>query len=129
MGPAAPSIPLITPVLALMLRPLGKPLAAQVYGGVPPVAVMVYENAEPSVVSGSWVAEAMLRVAVMAMLVGKARAPIMPLASVACTVSANVPAVVGVPLRNAVQLGLLLLHPFDGLIVSPGGSPLGADQL
>ena len=37
--PAGPAgVPLITPVVALIVNPEGKPVADQVYGAVPPVA-------------------------------------------------------------------------------------------
>jgi hypothetical protein len=37
--PAAVGVPLITPVLALIVSPAGRPVADHVYGVVPPVAV------------------------------------------------------------------------------------------
>src|SRR5437762_11725604 len=43
-GVAMVGIPEITPVLVLMLRPVGKPVADQVYGPVPPVAVIAVEG-------------------------------------------------------------------------------------
>ena len=39
-GPATVGVPEMTPVLALMAMPLGRPLAAHVYGGVPCVAAI-----------------------------------------------------------------------------------------
>jgi hypothetical protein len=37
--PAAVGVPVITPVLALIVSPAGRPVADHVYGVVPPVAV------------------------------------------------------------------------------------------
>ena len=39
-GPATVGVPEISPVLALMAIPLGRPLAAHAYGGVPCVATI-----------------------------------------------------------------------------------------
>ena len=53
--PDAVGVPLIVPVLGpalLMERPLGKPLADQLYGETPPVAASVAEYAVPTVPAG-----------------------------------------------------------------------------
>jgi len=44
--PPAVGVPLKTPVAALIERPAGRPLAAQVYGPVPPAACTVAEYAD-----------------------------------------------------------------------------------
>src|SRR5437588_727690 len=54
---AAVGVPLITPVLALIDRPAGRPAAEYVYGAVPPLAVSdaVYETPTTPVGSGALV--------------------------------------------------------------------------
>ena len=54
--PDAVGVPLIVPAL-LMERPLGKPLADQLYGETPPVAASVVEYAVPTVPAGRVVVE------------------------------------------------------------------------
>ena len=41
LGPVAEGVPLIRPVVELILRPAGSPVADQLYGVVPPVAITV----------------------------------------------------------------------------------------
>jgi len=54
--PDAVGVPLIVPVL-LRERPLGKPLADQLYGETPPVTASVAEYAVPTVPAGRVVVE------------------------------------------------------------------------
>ena len=51
--PAVVGLPPITPVDALMLRPVGSPVADQVYGVVPPLAATVALYAVPTTPPGS----------------------------------------------------------------------------
>ena len=54
--PAVVGVPLIVPLL-LIERPLGRPLADQVYGELPPVAARFAEYAVPTVPAGNAVVE------------------------------------------------------------------------
>ena len=53
LAPAAVGVPEIWPLLELMLKPAGNPVADQVYGVLPPVAATVVEYDVPAVPFGS----------------------------------------------------------------------------
>ena len=53
LTPVAVGVPLICPVDAFMLNPAGRPVADQVYGVAPPLALTVALYAAPTVPSGS----------------------------------------------------------------------------
>ena len=106
----------MTPVEALRLNPAGRPVAAQVYGVLPPVAASVRLYATPTTPSGR---EAVVmascgvvvneRLAVAVRCVGEVE-------SVTVTDTVLVPAVVGVP----------VIAPVEALIDRPVGRPVAA---
>ena len=111
--PIVLGVPVITPVVGLMDRPVGRPVADQVYGAVPPAAVTGWVTAAPTVllrVPGFVTAGAAATSQVNAVV------PAMRTASVAVTVTVAVPAVVAVP----------EMTPVVGLMDSPAGRPMAA---
>ncbi len=115
---AAAGVPVMAPVEALIESGVGSPVADQVYGFVPPVAVAVRLYAWPAVPEGSEavvivrVADAMLSVSVVLVLCGVGAAE-------------SVTLIVTLPLLTAV--GVPEITPPE-LIERPAGKPV-ADQL
>lgn len=111
--PGAPGVPANDPV-GDNVTPVGKPVAAKVYGGTPPVAATVPETADPTVALGS-------DVVVIVSGGGAIVRPtlllaVAPVESVTVTDTLTLPAVVGVP----------LMLP-SGVALSPSGNPLTAN--
>jgi uncharacterized protein YhfF len=112
--PAAVGVPLITPVVALMESPAGRPGAEKLVGQL--FAAIVYWNDEPTA-ADSLVALVMTGTAWTLTAMASLAVPV-PLALVAPMVTLDVPAAVGVP----------LITPVDVFMESPAGSP-GAEKL
>ncbi len=107
-------VPLITPE-ALIERPPGRPVADQVYGGVPPVAKTVALYGWPAVPEGS-------SVVVIVMGGGAMLRDRFALALRAVGVVESVTLIVTFPLLAAV--GVPVMAPVEALIESPAGSPV-----
>jgi hypothetical protein len=118
--PAAVGVPLITPVEAFRLNPAGRVPAEtdQLYGVVPPVAVIVWLYAVPTVPAGSGLAVEIVGAATGLTVREKAFVAVPP--PVTWTVKLKAPAVVGVP----------PITPVEAFRLSPAGSaPAEIDQL
>ena len=115
---AAVAVPLMTPVDASMLSPVGRPVADHVYGVVPPVALTVALYGVPALPPGN---EVVVMVGGAMIVIAKLTVAVRCVGFVeSVTVMAAVlaPAVVGVP----------LITPVEALIPSPAGKPV-ADQV
>jgi hypothetical protein len=98
--PPAAGVPLRTPALVSDM-PAGSPLAVNVYGDVPPLAVIVVDvYATPTVPGGSVDGDSVIMGAAMVSVYARLPvygAPVPVLESVAVTVTLNVPPAVGLP--------------------------------
>jgi hypothetical protein len=116
--PADVGVPLITPVVAFMVSPFGSPVADQLYGVVPPLALTVAEYAPftPPLGSGDGVVICNCAATGIENVFGAVNAGDDESLTVITTL-VLAPAAVGVP----------LMRPVEELMVSPFGRPV-ADQ-
>ena len=114
--PAVVGVPLMTPVEVLIDSPAGSPVAAHVYGAMPPVAARVTDVAATPVAEALF--PGLVAVAGVATIHEYDALPAIFFASAAESLTAAVPTVVGVP----------LMAPVEALIDNPAGRPV-ADQV
>jgi hypothetical protein len=111
--PVTVGVPVIAPVDALIFRPVGRPLADQLYGVVPPVAATVVEygvfwmplgNVAVVIFSGATIVSEKLTVAVR------------------CVGSVESVAVIAT-VFTATTVGVPVIAPVDAFMLKPAGRP------